>query len=132
MSLHNLKKSLPLAIIISFAIILLSDFYSPYAEVAILSGVPFLWKAAKTATPINFGLGFFVTLALILSNPPENVWKMSVILGSITGLPALLILAIYPLLIAAIAASSAFIFASLIRPSKQRREATAKEAKESV
>ncbi|HLH86786.1 MAG TPA: hypothetical protein VKU79_08010 [Thermoplasmataceae archaeon] len=113
MSSLNVKNSLVVAAVIAFIAVLLSDLYSPYLEIVLISGIPFIGRSVRLSAAVSFGIGLFTTLGIILSNPPLNVWNMSTILSSITGIPSLLILLVYPILVAAMSASSAFIFSYL-------------------
>ncbi|GEM_PF-5589814 len=94
----------------SIVIMLPISFLSPYPEFAILAGIPFIKQRPGISTISGFLVGIFVTLAAIVAKSPKDVWALSLLLGSITSMPSIVILFLYPVIVGGIAASSSFIF----------------------
>lgn len=105
MSLRNLSF-IGLSIILSYIALIAV----PYVWMAIPAALPFLALRSWKNSLIGFGIGSLTAASIYLFYPLGLVSSLSVILGSIAGVPSFMLLALYPLLYGIIFALSALLW----------------------
>jgi hypothetical protein len=92
-----------LSAVLAFIFISITD----YAFTAIFAAIPFALVSWRRALLLGAIAGFAVPMGLYLAYPSSMISRLSSVLSSITGFPALLILLLFPLIYCAILATSA-------------------------
>ncbi|MHB1439437.1 MAG: hypothetical protein ACYCSO_04775 [Cuniculiplasma sp.] len=97
--------SIIMAVIIAF---ILKDAYY-----VVISAIPLAVFSKKWATIYGLLIGFLSFISVYLQYPFSSIEKIGTIVGSIIGLPSLMIILIYPLLAGLISAFAALLWTSL-------------------
>lgn len=102
-----------LMIAISFAGSMLSLIFTSYAWLGVFDALPLLFFAARKAFVAGLLIGLFTSFSLYLSYPLSKVAQLSMLLGSLAGLPPFLAFSLYPLLFSFLTAFSASMWSEI-------------------
>ncbi len=108
----NLKYSV-LAIAISAILSILLAFFLKDAFYVVISAVPLAILKKKWAAIYGFLIGFLSFMSVYLLYPFSSSVRISTVVGSVTSIPSVLVLILYPLLGGIICGFSALLFSSL-------------------
>ncbi|EQB69155.1 MAG: hypothetical protein B2I18_06835 [Cuniculiplasma sp. C_DKE] len=108
----NLKHSV-LAIAISAILSILLAFFLKDAVYVVISAVPLAIIKKKWAAIYGFLIGFLSFMSVYLLYPFSSSVRISTVVGSVTSIPSVLVLILYPLLGGIICGFSALLFSSL-------------------
>jgi|AADL01.1.fsa_nt_gi hypothetical protein len=108
----NLKHSV-LAIAISAILSILLAFFLKDAVYVVISAVPLAILKKKWAAIYGFLIGFLSFMSVYLLYPFSSSVRISTVVGSVTSIPSVLVLILYPLLGGIICGFSALLFSSL-------------------
>lgn len=97
---------IPFSIALSYALV----FTVPFAMGAIVAGIPLLFLGRKWSAVSGFLIGLMVPFSVYLLYPLGSVSRLSGIIAQLIGMPALLIIVVFPLMYGIMTAISALIF----------------------
>ncbi len=102
-----------LPVIISAILSLAVAFFLNNAYYLVIAAIPLSMIAKKWSLLYGFLFGFLSLLSMYLLYPLSSSLKISVVLGSITSLPSILVLILYPLFGGLICGFGGLLFASI-------------------
>lgn len=102
-----------LSVIISAALSLIVAFFLKNAYYLVIAALPLSMVAKKWSLLYGFLIGFLSLMSIYLLYPLSSTVKISVVLGSITSLPSILVLFLYPLFGGLICGFGGLLFASI-------------------
>ena len=106
---------------LAYAIVILS----PYALFAVIASLPLLIFRKRNGLIAGLAIGLFVPLSLLALYPAADIVKLGGIVSSISGLPYVAVLLLYPLVFALIMGISAVIWSEVyVRTAGRRATST--------
>jgi len=116
---YQTVASLALSIIIAY----LSLLYTPFAAMGIVVALPlFIFKPLRSFVA-GLVIGLFSSLSMYLIYPLSKVSQLASILGSISGIPSILVILLYPVLFSLMAAFSGAMWSEIASALGRRRAA---------
>lgn len=112
--MSNIKVyiGIPAAVALTYILVIPQEI-SPYIWTGAIAAICLMWINSKRAPLIGFAIGTMVLLSTYLFYPLGEVSRFSGILSSITSIPSVLLILIYPLIYGIIMGLGALFWSGL-------------------
>jgi len=111
-----------LALVLSIVIAYISLLYTSFAAMGIIVALPlFIFRPLRSFVA-GFAISFVSSLSIYIIYPLSKVSQLALILGSISGIPSILVILLYPILFSLLTAFSGVMWSEIIPEISKRRK----------
>lgn len=111
-----------LALVLSIVIAYISLLYTSFAAMGIIVALPlFIFRPLRSFVA-GFAISFVSSLSIYIIYPLSKVSQLALILGSISGIPSILVILLYPILFSLLTAFSGVLWSEIIPAISRRRK----------
>lgn len=111
-----------LALVLSVFIAYISLLYTSFAAMGIIVALPLFILKPFRSFVAGFAISFVSSLSIYFIYPLSKVSQLAAILGSISGIPSILVILLYPVLFSLITAFSGAMWSEIIPAISRRRK----------